>query len=274
MPPVHQVLKYPGSKWRIADWIVSYFPEHRSYLEPFFASGAVFFNKPPSPIETINDLDGDVVNVFRCIREDCNRLAALVAATPYSRAEYDNSFEVAACTDHYERARHFLIRCWMAAGVRTANKTGWRNDVQGREAAYALRQWMQLPGWFGQCAERLRQAQIECMSAVPLIRRFNDPKVLIYADPPYLLSTRMPRQYRYEMTDAQHLELLDTLRAHRGPVVLSGYENDLYDRELKGWSKVSLRTQAERGAARTETLWMNFEVQTSLYDLEAKNSDL
>jgi DNA adenine methylase len=78
------VLKYPGAKWRIADWIISYIPEHRSYLEPYFGSGAVYFNKPQSPIETISDIDGDVVNLFRCIREDSARVASLFAATPYS----------------------------------------------------------------------------------------------------------------------------------------------------------------------------------------------
>jgi hypothetical protein len=86
------VLKYPGAKWRIADWIISYMPEHRSYLEPYAGSLAVFFNKQQSPIETINDIDGDVVNLFRCIHNDSKRLASLVAATPYSRAEYEESF--------------------------------------------------------------------------------------------------------------------------------------------------------------------------------------
>lgn len=86
------ILKYPGSKWRIADEIVKRIPEHHSYLEPFFGSGAVFFNKEPSDIETINDLDNEIPNLFRCIRDDPEKLAARVTLTPYSRYEYENAY--------------------------------------------------------------------------------------------------------------------------------------------------------------------------------------
>jgi DNA adenine methylase len=144
-------LKYPGPKLRIADWIISYMPQHRSYLEPYAGSLAVFLNKPRSAIETVNDIDGNVVNLLRCIREDSKQIASLVAATPYSRQEYNESFIVDDCDDPFEKARRFLVRCWMAAGVRTAIKTGWRNDVQGREAAYALENWYRLPTWIGFC---------------------------------------------------------------------------------------------------------------------------
>lgn len=89
---VKSILKYPGSKWRIAQWIISHFPKHHSYLEPFFGSGAVFFNKKPSNIETINDLDLNVVNLFRCIRENPVKLSKIVEATPYSRYEYDQAY--------------------------------------------------------------------------------------------------------------------------------------------------------------------------------------
>lgn len=95
------VLKYPGAKWRIADWIISYMPGHRSYLEPYLGSGAVYFNKPQSPIETISDVDSDVVNLFRCIREDSGRLSSLVSATPYSRQEYNVVFTTFLINFHY-----------------------------------------------------------------------------------------------------------------------------------------------------------------------------
>lgn len=87
------MLKYPGSKWRIAEWIVSMMPEHKSYLEPFFGSGAVFFTKKPSRIETINDLDGEIVNLFRVIRERSEELERAVALTPYRRKEYEVVWE-------------------------------------------------------------------------------------------------------------------------------------------------------------------------------------
>lgn len=134
---MRNVLKYPGSKWNIARQIVSLIPEHHSYVEPYFGSGAVLFNKPVSAIETINDLDSDVINLFRCIRKDSERLARLIMTTPFSRQEYDSQFEEserALYISDFERAAGFLIRCWQGHGYRTNGyKVGWKNDVQGRE---------------------------------------------------------------------------------------------------------------------------------------------
>lgn len=85
------IIKYPGSKWRMAEWIVSLMPEHKSYLEPFFGSGAVFFCKSPSRIETVNDLDGEIVNLFRVVRDHPEALERAVALTPFSRGEYEGA---------------------------------------------------------------------------------------------------------------------------------------------------------------------------------------
>lgn len=119
---MRQVLKYPGSKWKIANQLAELIPDHHSYVEPFFGSGALFFNKPPSNIETINDLDSDVTNIFRCIQKDSERLAKLIMTIPFSREEYDKQFEIpeeTVITDAYERAAGFLIRCWQGHGFRT-----------------------------------------------------------------------------------------------------------------------------------------------------------
>lgn len=118
------VLKYPGSKWRIAGEIVARIPEHHTYLEPFFGSGAVFFSKEPSRIEMINDLDNNVPNLFRCIRDDPDRLARIVATTPYSRHEYERAFASNEERDNFQRAADFLTTCWQGHGFRT-NGTGW-----------------------------------------------------------------------------------------------------------------------------------------------------
>ena len=125
------VLKYLGSKWRLARRIVSCFPEHHSYLEPFFGSGAVLFNKPRSNIETVNDLDGSVVNLFRWIREDPERLAHEIYYTPYSRQVYDSAF-VSEPEDSLTKAVNFYIRLQMGHGFRTnGERVGWKNDVHG-----------------------------------------------------------------------------------------------------------------------------------------------
>ncbi len=198
------MLKYPGSKWSLAKWIISHFPEHHSYLEPFFGSGAVLFNKPRSNIETVNDLDGNVVNMFEWIRNAPERLAREIYYTPYSRQVYEDAFSTVP-EDSLQKAVNFYVRLQMGHGFRTnGEKVGWKNDVQGRERAYAAKDWCELLEKIMQAAERLRGVQIECRPAVDVIRRFNSPKVLIYADPPYVLGTRHGKQYRYEMDDKDH----------------------------------------------------------------------
>lgn len=267
---MNAVIKYPGSKWRIARWIIRHFPEHRSYLEPFFGSGAVLFNKRRSPIETVNDLDGDVVNLFRQIREAPERLADAIYWTPYARAEYERAWAAQYTEkDPFQRSVDFYIRMMMGHGFRTTGeKVGWKNNVQGREAAYAAGYWCKTPETIRQAAERLRKVQIECRPAVELIQRFNFPNVLIYADPPYVLGTRHGKQYRHEMTDIQHEELLNALLSHRGPVLLSGYDSDIYRDMLPGWHREEIAERAQTSGVRTEVLWMNFEpmLQETLFE--------
>ena len=258
------IAKYPGSKWSLAGWIIGYFPEHHSYLEPFFGSGAVLFNKSRSHIETVNDLDGNVVNLFECIREDPERLARRIYLTPYSREVYENAFRENP-EDRFEAAVNFYIRLNMGHGFRTnGEKVGWKNDVQGRERSYASQDWCNLPEKIMQAAERLRGVQIECRPAVDVIRRFNSPKVLIYADPPYVLGTRHGKQYRYEMDDKDHGGLLDVLLGHKGPVLLSGYDSDLYNDRLRGWHREEAVSYSQISSRKTEVLWMNFEPEEQM----------
>lgn len=268
------VIKYPGAKWSVAQWIISVMPPHKSYLEPFFGSGAVFFCKPPSRIETINDLDGEIVNLFTVIRDRAEELERAVALTPYSREVYDEAWEALRHQDPagpVEQARRTLIRYWQGHGSRTIYKGGWKNDLAGREYAYAVRYWNSLPAWIAGTVERLKEAQIEHTPAVECIRRFRSPEVLIYADPPYLLSTRKQRQYRVEMEDAQHEELMKVLLDHPGPVMLSGYDSDMYNDMLRGWMQLRHEARCEYGGKRTECLWVNFEPQTSF---ECRSLDL
>jgi DNA adenine methylase len=270
---MNTVLKYPGSKWSIAKWIISTFPKHHSYVEPYFGSGAVLFNKASSAIETVNDLDDEVVNLFNCIKRGSEKLARLVALTPYSRKEYDEAFLSRVPEDEFEKAARFLIQCWQGHGFRTNGyKVGWKNDVQGRENMYAVYNWYRLPEWIIGIADRLKQVQIENRPAIEVIKRFRYPKVLIYADPPYLLGTRTAKQYKHEMNEQDHIELLETLIQHPGPVVISGYQSEIYDSILHGWHKESTRGMAEYclGEDRNEVIWMNYEPpvkQISMFDI-------
>lgn len=269
---MRNVLKYPGSKWNIASQIVDLIPKHHSYVEPFFGSGAVLFNKAPSPIETINDLDSDVVNLFKCIQQDSERLARLVMTTPFSREIYDKQFdgynENKQYISNYQKAAEFLIKCWQGHGFRTNGyKVGWKNDVVGRERAYALWNWYRLPEWIIDIAERLRMVQIENRPALEVIKKFDYDNVFMYIDPPYLLGTRTGKQYAHEMTDAEHVELLEQIMQSKAKIMISGYESDMYNDYLKDWKKLNFSSCAEHGKPRTETIWMNYDAgQVSIFD--------
>ncbi len=264
---MNALLNYPGAKWGMAAEIVAMMPPHRSYLEPFFGSGAVLFNKPPSAIETVNDIDGDIVNFFQVLRERPEELARLISLTPYARDVFDDAHENRGA-EPLDRAYRFAIRSKMAHGYKTNTKTGFKIDTYGRERSYCVDCWNRLPLDLKAAAERLKGVQIENQPALQVIRKFNHDNVLIYADPPYLLNTRGGKQYRHEMTEQDHVDLLAALQQHKGPVILSGYPSELYDHELKHWHRITRKSYNQNSDLRTEVLWCNFEVgQIAMEDM-------
>jgi DNA adenine methylase len=256
------ILKYPGAKWSIAEWIIGKLPAHQKYVEPYFGSGAVFFHKEPAAYECINDLSGDVVNLFRTIREDGERLTALVEMTPWAREEYNAS--TALASDSTEQARRFLVHCWQSFGRGIpAVKTGWKT----KSSPYTLLRWANLPTDLSVIVERLRATQIECRPAIDIIRRHRDEDTLLYCDPPYPRSLRR-RFYEHEMTNEEHEELLDALLSHPGPVALSGYHCELYDARLVHWRAYEKRMTVEQGETRTEVLWVNRQQASNWFEID------
>ena len=258
---MNSILNYPGAKWGMAKQIVSMMPPHRSYLEPFFGSGAVLFNKPPSAIETVNDIDGDITNFFKVLRERPEELAEAISLTPYSRDVFNDAHENRG-TESFDRAYRFAIRSRMGHGFKTYQKTGFKIDVYARERSYCVNCWNTMPERIFEAAARLKGVQIENRPALELIRKFNYDNVLIYADPPYLLNTRGGKQYKHEMNEQDHIELLAALKAHKGPVIISGYPSDMYDCELRSWNKVHKRSYNQNSDARTEVLWFNYAIES------------
>ena len=186
-------------------------------------------------------------------------------------AQVTKSLRGGGISDDLHRATMFAAKLMMGFGFRTNEfKVGFKRDIQGREAAYAANDWCNLPERILEASERLRGVQIENRPAVQLIKEFNHENVLIYADPPYVMSSRSCKrgQYKYEMTDEDHEELLDALLNHKGPVLLSGYQNSLYDRYLKDWKAETIVARTQTAGKSTEVLWMNFTVpvqQLSLF---------
>lgn len=266
---VKPILRYPGAKWSRAAWIVEQLPPFRTYVEPFFGSGAVFFSLPSVPdYAVLNDKSMSVVNLFEMIRTRGPELCAQVEMTPWARDEYDASFEQTG--DPLEAARRFLVRCWQAHGTKTNIKTGWRNcGHAGGSATYTI--WNQVPDRIACVIEKLKYAEIENRDALDVIARFSDQEdCLMYVDPPYVLSTRSGALYEHEMgKEQEHIDLLNALDKHVGPVVLSGYANSLYDERLKHWQRVTSSSLAESGKKQVEVLWLNEKAksrQLNLFD--------
>lgn len=251
------VLKYPGAKNRIADWICQYIPKHSVYVEPYGGSLAVLLNKQRCHIETVNDLDGEVVNYFRVLRDHGEELRNKIGLTPYSREEYEKAYE--GTDNDIERAWRFCIRCWMGYGCGNVYKTGFRSGQQTKSPNPA-KTWALFTEVMEEATERLKGVQTEHLPALDLITRYNTNDVFMYIDPPYLRGTRKNYLYRHEMKDSEHVDLLKVLLKHPGKVLVSGYENEMYNEYLHGWNKAYKDTRAENGLARKEVLWMNYDI--------------
>lgn len=264
------VLKYPGSKWNIADWIISNMPPHEAYLEPFFGGGAVFFSKEPAGYETINDINSDVTNLFKVIRERPDELGWLVENTPYSREEFLEAYD-SRPEDELKRARVFLVKCWQGFGARLSSRPGWACEIKpGAKQNSIVGRWKRVPEAIELVSKRLKDTQIENMEAAALIKRYHQEDVLIYADPPYVWESRTGgKYYAHEMTTNQHIQLLEVLNQHPGPVLISGYESELYQGYLKEWEAKKLQATTEKGQVRTEILWIN---KTAIKRIELKAS--
>lgn len=155
----------------------------------------------------------------------------------------------------------------MSHGFRNIEKSGWEMDINGRERAYAVKHWNDLPELVQEMTLRLKQVQIECRPAIELIEKYSREDVCMYVDPPYVLSTRTRKQYTIEMEDHDHEELLDILNQSKAKILLSGYDSELYNKRLRNWERMEFATTAEKGLPRTEILWMNYQPkgQTKLF---------
>lgn len=276
--PTRPILRYHGGKWELGPWIISHFPAHRVYVEPFGGGGSVLIRKPRSYAEIYNDLDGEVVNLFAVARDRGEDLLRVLELTPYARAEFDLSYE--HTEDPVERARRVIVRSYMGFGGNlgrpTASgkpqRTGFRMTAHtsGRNCA---RVWADYPEALKAIIARLRGVVIENRDAVSVIERNDTPETLVYADPPYVHSTRTGKAngsvcgYRHEMTDEQHADMAVALQRCKGPVIVSGYPSALYEdlyTPARGWRRVERPAQADGAAPRTEVLWLR-NVETDLF---------
>ena len=273
-----------GSKTRLAPRLVSLLPEHDHYVEVFAGSAAVLFAKPRSRLETLNDLDREVVNLFGVLRDPsmAERLLAAVELTPYARDEHAAAFWEPDL-DPVEQARRFLVRTGQAVGnaggIEGRSSSGWSCTIK-RSAVGAARsrRWELLPSRLAACADRLVGVQIDSVDWREVIARYDRPGVAMLLDPPYEHSTRPTTTdaYAHEMTSADHDEFVDAiLRMEHAEALVTHYPHPTYDRLTDaGWSVVDIASHADdatagRQSPRTERVWSSRSAVPTLFDREA-----
>jgi DNA adenine methylase len=258
---VKSPVPYFGSKQRIAPWIASLLPEHGHYVEPFGGGLSVLLAKRPSSMETVNDLDGELMTFWRVLRDRPAELLRACFLTPHGRAELAATWD--PTTDELELARR--IWCRLAQGRSgTLRNTGWRYYIDPAGSS------MSMPGYLeayadrlAAAAERLHSVSLEALPALEVIARYGARDgVLLYVDPPYLGETRgWGNNYRCEMKNAdEHRHLAAALVDCKATVVLSGYDSDLYRGLFDGWhryTQTSMTGNAKTDKTRTEVLWAN-----------------
>lgn len=260
----YPAIRWHGAKFRLATWITQFFPPHRTYVEPFGGGAGVLIQKARAYSEVYNDLDGEIVNFFRCLRDPdlCSRLVEAITLTPYAREEFETAYEPA--DEPVERARRLCMRAQMGFGGAGATQatTGFRIDSK-RDYGTTMQLWAKYPEGLQAIGRRFAEVLVENRPAGEVIGQHDDADTLHFIDPPYVHDTRKmgwSAKYRFEMSDEDHVALIAQLRTLQGMVVLSGYPSDLYQDMLNDWGMYSTpaRISAGRGTAiRTETVWLN-----------------
>lgn len=250
------ILRWHGGKFRLAPWIISHFPEHRVYIEPFGGAGSVLLLKSRAYCEVYNDIDEQLFNLFQVLRGRTDELIECLTFTPFSRREFETAH--LRHPDPLENARRLIIRSFMGFGADSASNpdrsTGFRGD-SNRSGTTPAMDWVNYVDHVRWFAERFRGVVIECRDAFEIMRKFDGPEALFYVDPPYHFDTRKRvGAYKHEFSD--HGVLLETLRSLKGAVVLSGYPHPLYESALSDWKRVERKALADGAQKRVEVLWI------------------
>ncbi|MCL4715496.1 MAG: DNA adenine methylase [Hyphomonadaceae bacterium] len=263
--PTRPVLRYHGGKWKLAPWTLAHFPPHRVYVEPFGGAASVLLRKERSYAEVYNELDGEVVNLFRVLRNrtQAPELIEQLRLTPFSRDEFLAAYEEAE--EPVERARRLVIRAFMGHGSDSASGvvSGFRAN-SNRSGTTPAHDWVNYAEALQFTIERLRGVIIENRDAKACMAQHDGPKTLVYLDPPYVHETRTwmtsgrgRGNYRHEMTTEEHAELLREARNLEAMVLIAGYPTELYDEALSDWRRVETLAHADGARPRTEVLWIN-----------------
>lgn len=258
MSPKRPALRWHGGKWMLAPWIIAHFPAHRCYVEPFGGAMSVLLRKKRSYSEVYNDLDSEVVNLFRVLRSDrAAELREKLALTPFAREEFAESYEPS--DDPVEAARRLTIRCFMGFGSNAHGRTTGFRSNSFRSGTTPAHDWVNYAQVMPLLIERVQAVVIENKDAKEIMAQHDNAEVLHYVDPPYVMASRADtaKDYAHEMTDGDHRALAELLHSLKGMVVLSGYHSELYDELFKDWHFIEKSALADGAKKRVEVLWFN-----------------
>lgn len=258
--PSRPLLRYPGSKFRLASWVIEHFPKHKIYVEPFGGTAAVLFQKAPAKVEIYNDADAEIVNVFRVLRDPelAKQLIKKIYLTPYARDEHATLFEKSG--DPVEDARRFIVRATMNIAKGPYQKSGFDTRINNDFYISRLNFHVDYPEVIPVFVDRLKNVVVENRHYSRIIEQFDRSDTLFYCDPEYVETSAI---YNPNFSIDDHVELCDQILEAQGGVILSGYESDLYRQKLEanGWTKKRAKAYADGGHRRTECLWLNPKVQ-------------
>jgi DNA adenine methylase len=255
-----------GGKFNHLDWLLPLLPKCHHYCEPFAGSGAVLLNREPSPVETYNDLDGEVVNFFSALRDNKDDLVQAIGLTPFSREEFFIACQpIGPEISNLERARRFFVRArQVRTGLaQTASLGRWANCKNTSRAGMSgvVSRWLGSVEGLPEIAQRLLRVQIENRPALEVINLYDSPLTLFYCDPPYAHSTRGDaKAYGFEMSDFEHERLALRLSKIQGMAAVSGYRCPLYDALFKQWRRLDAPEKQCHSIKklRQEALWVNY----------------
>ena len=285
--------QWAGGKGNLVTWIVQYVPAGQIYVEPFAGAASVLWHLPSTfPVEVLNDLDGDIVNLYRVLQDKgkFEELAHRLIFTPYARAEFARALQIVKAPNatDIDRAWAFFVKQNQGFGGIAQTEGEWgravtliRNDMASTTSNWRSRLKL-LSFWH----ERLSKVQIDCIDGIECIKYWDTPETMFYIDPPYVPDTRKDRRlYKNEPDAGYHERLLETILAAKGKVLLSCYDHPVYAPLAKaGWRKLTRETAchmagklrgsrlqglgaAKAHAPRTETLYLNFTPPNSISDL-------
>lgn len=251
---------YIGSKLNVLEYILRNIPKHVCYVEVFCGSAAVFFNKPKSKVEVINDLNTDIYTFFKVLREDYDNLIQMLENTPYSRKMFYELRDYKPKND-LERAWRFYSLVYMSYGNIYRKKPSFGRGITTNEATKFKNKVSSLYNF----RDRLRDAIIENLDFRECILKYDSPNTFFYCDPPYLKSREC--DYLFPMSEAEHKEFIDLAKNIKGKCMISHYEHPLYD--SLGWHKLKFNVYRNLShkdtSVYTECLYINYEAQKYLY---------